>query len=405
MNIADGLEFFANRRASAGGVVELSAGAIASAGMVLTITDAIQNIDSIRSRKVMTSAFKKIADAMRRVQGGMPGVVGLEEEEEGMLSLIGDAIKYSVTTLIPAVASILMDAFLFAVTEIVVPVFTFFCESMFAAITLLVANPEVALALGLAVGVGWLSYNAWKNLTTSPSGEYVDGSGNATGFATSGVIAAASDATLAGRIAKLRVELGLPALEVKYGLPPFMLSAIMAQESEGKLDALSPTKVRGLFQITGKTAAWLSSKFNINVNPDNPQQAAEGAAAYLGYLLDYYHGDTKKAITAYNAGQGTVDAVSNGVGTFTRENYEYAGRVEGRWKTLSPGTDIPDNYSAPTGKATYSNAAPQPSVVANAITTSIDAGRNLPSASQAPSAPSPFTPEYFRRDRNLFGTN
>lgn len=94
-------------------------------------------------------------------------------------------------------------------------------------------------------------------------------------------------------------------LESQYNLPSGMLSAINMQESRGNANAVGPmTKygtAKGGFQFLDGTA----KRFNVS-NPFDTEQAAEGAAKYIRFLLDKY-GDIDKAISAYHAGEGNVD--------------------------------------------------------------------------------------------------
>lgn len=89
------------------------------------------------------------------------------------------------------------------------------------------------------------------------------------------------------------------------GVDPSLLSALCFVESSHQpaayvhVDGNSPSY--GLCQIKYETAKWLGFKgkagelFDRNVN-------AYWAARYLGYQISRYNGDTRKALSAYNAG-------------------------------------------------------------------------------------------------------
>lgn len=92
-------------------------------------------------------------------------------------------------------------------------------------------------------------------------------------------------------------------LERQYGLPAGLLAAISMQESRGNPKALSIAGARGLFQFMPGTA----KRFGVNVH--DPASSADGAAKYLSYLLKFFKGDLIKAISAYNAGEGTISNI------------------------------------------------------------------------------------------------
>jgi soluble lytic murein transglycosylase len=64
-------------------------------------------------------------------------------------------------------------------------------------------------------------------------------------------------------------------------------------------------------QLTGETAEWVASLMgNTAFKPDDVLDPAANIAIgcyFLRWLMDYYNGDTKLALCAYNAGIGNVD--------------------------------------------------------------------------------------------------
>lgn len=96
------------------------------------------------------------------------------------------------------------------------------------------------------------------------------------------------------------------ALEAKNQLPYGLLSGIHQQESSGNALAVGPATrygtAKGGFQFLDGTA----KQYGVN-DPFNMEQAAEGAAKYLKFLLDRYQGNVAKAVAAYNTGEGNVD--------------------------------------------------------------------------------------------------
>lgn len=87
-----------------------------------------------------------------------------------------------------------------------------------------------------------------------------------------------------------------------YGVDPKLVSAVMAVESGGRKEAVSPAGARGLMQIMPGTATDLGVK-----DPHDPDQAVPGGAKYLAQNLAKFNGDTKLALMAYNWGPANVD--------------------------------------------------------------------------------------------------
>lgn len=93
------------------------------------------------------------------------------------------------------------------------------------------------------------------------------------------------------------------AMGAKYGVPPALLKAMAKTESRGLTSVTSPKGAQGLMQFMPETAAQYGVK-----NPFDPYQSIEGSAKYMAYLLKRYEGDEKVALSAYNYGEGNVDA-------------------------------------------------------------------------------------------------
>ncbi|HAW5831138.1 TPA: lytic transglycosylase domain-containing protein [Escherichia coli] len=123
-------------------------------------------------------------------------------------------------------------------------------------------------------------------------------------------------------------------LENKYGLPEGTLYAIAATESGGDPNAKS-TLTRspngklsggalGMFQFTSvaREETGLSREDSFN-----PEKSAEAAALLMSKYLKQANGDLNEAITAYNAGFGTINKWKKGTGELSKENREYAIKV------------------------------------------------------------------------------
>lgn len=122
-------------------------------------------------------------------------------------------------------------------------------------------------------------------------------------------------------------------LERKYGLPEGTLYAIAATESNGNPNAVSQLRwvngkksggALGMFQFTriAREETGLSREDSFD-----PKKSAEAAALLMSKYLKQAKGDLNEAITAYNAGFGTINKWKNGTGDLSKENREYAIKV------------------------------------------------------------------------------
>jgi len=90
-------------------------------------------------------------------------------------------------------------------------------------------------------------------------------------------------------------------LEKQYGLPVGLLGSIRHVESaDGTNTGPSSSGAVGDFQFLPSTAA------DLGIDPNDPKQAAKGAAVYLAQLIRKY-GSVAKGIAAYNWGAGHLD--------------------------------------------------------------------------------------------------
>ena len=106
----------------------------------------------------------------------------------------------------------------------------------------------------------------------------------------------------------------------KHGIDPSILAGLIETESTWDPGAVSKVGARGLGQFMPDTAA----EFGVNVN--DPIASINGAAKYLKYLQDYFNGDMRLAIIAYNGGMGNVQKYGGAIPGNT-ENQEYYGKV------------------------------------------------------------------------------
>jgi soluble lytic murein transglycosylase-like protein len=88
----------------------------------------------------------------------------------------------------------------------------------------------------------------------------------------------------------------------RHGLDPALVLAVVAVESDFRPDAVSPKGAQGLMQLMPATAASLGVADALDAAAN-----VEGGARHLGALVARYGGDLKRALAAYNAGEGAVD--------------------------------------------------------------------------------------------------
>lgn len=94
------------------------------------------------------------------------------------------------------------------------------------------------------------------------------------------------------------------------GVDPRLIRAVTKQESGGKNNAVSPTGVKGLMQLTQATAGELGV-----TNREDPEQSINGGSKYLARLLKKHKGNVPLALASYNAGPGAVDMAIKKAGT------------------------------------------------------------------------------------------
>jgi soluble lytic murein transglycosylase len=85
-----------------------------------------------------------------------------------------------------------------------------------------------------------------------------------------------------------------------HGLPPALVKAVIATESNFNATAVSSKGALGLMQLMPETAGMLG------VDPLRVDENVDGGTRYLRHLWDRF-GDLTNALAAYNAGPESVD--------------------------------------------------------------------------------------------------
>ena len=88
----------------------------------------------------------------------------------------------------------------------------------------------------------------------------------------------------------------------KNGVNPSVIREVARQESGFRPCVVSPKGAQGLMQLMPAT----QDQFKV-IDPFNPMASLDAGTKLLKQLLERYHGDLSLALSAYNAGAGTVD--------------------------------------------------------------------------------------------------
>lgn len=107
----------------------------------------------------------------------------------------------------------------------------------------------------------------------------------------------------------------------RHNLDPNLLHAVIHAESAYNPRAVSSAGAVGLMQLMPATAKQYGVK-----NRRDPVQNINGGAKYLSYLLSLFNSNTRLAVAAYNAGEGTVMKYKNRIPPYP-ETQRYVKRV------------------------------------------------------------------------------
>jgi hypothetical protein len=114
----------------------------------------------------------------------------------------------------------------------------------------------------------------------------------------------ATESTRLSRVSRARAHpyrLEVEQLAQQHGLPPSLVSALMAVESDFDSTAVSSKGAKGLMQLMP-----LIARYYRVYNPFDPQQNIEGGIRYLSDMLRLFDNQLPLALAAYNGGEGLV---------------------------------------------------------------------------------------------------
>ncbi len=117
-------------------------------------------------------------------------------------------------------------------------------------------------------------------------------------------------------------------VSAKHDVDPYLVKAVIKAESNFDPGAVSPKNAQGIMQLIPETA----SDYGVD-NPFDAKENMDGGVEYLSDLLNYFDGDLKLSLAAYNAGKGAVIKHGFSIPPYP-ETTEYITKVLGYYKIL-----------------------------------------------------------------------
>jgi len=120
----------------------------------------------------------------------------------------------------------------------------------------------------------------------------------------------------------------LSAAANRNGLDPFLLAALIRQESLFNPEARSGSDARGLMQLLPSTAERYAAAAGVIASPldlYDPNVSVEVGTTYLKQLFGMFNGDMFKAVAAYNGGE---HAVAGWVAKFPGDDDQWVENIE-----------------------------------------------------------------------------
>jgi len=105
----------------------------------------------------------------------------------------------------------------------------------------------------------------------------------------------------------LKYEETIQAASEEYGVEPMLVAAVIREESRFDPEVESSHGAYGLMQLQPETARFISERSGIASDYRGPKTNIRMGVWYLNYLQNWYDGDERLVLAAYNSGEGTVD--------------------------------------------------------------------------------------------------
>jgi soluble lytic murein transglycosylase-like protein len=129
----------------------------------------------------------------------------------------------------------------------------------------------------------------------------------------------ADSAALIGRV-RGKWDSLISGISERYGVDENLVTAVIARESAGNPNAVSPKGAKGLMQLMDGTAREMGVSYSFS-----PAENIAGGVKYLKSMLEKFGGDEKLALASYNAGPNAVKK-HNGIPPY-KETQEYVRAV------------------------------------------------------------------------------
>jgi D-alanyl-D-alanine carboxypeptidase len=141
----------------------------------------------------------------------------------------------------------------------------------------------------------------------------------------------------------------------RYDLPAQWIRAVMAQESSGEEQAVSPVGAMGLMQLMPATYAELRAENGLGPDPFNPRDNIFAGTAYIRKMYDRY--GAPGFLAAYNAGPRRLDYYLAGTEPLPAETVHYVAAISPNLGDALPMSGPLANYAVASASA---NSAPTP---------------------------------------------
>lgn len=115
----------------------------------------------------------------------------------------------------------------------------------------------------------------------------------------------------------------------KFGVDPSVIRGVIAMESSGDPNAVSPKGAMGAMQLMPGTYEEMAKKYGLGADARDPENNILAGTAYLAEMRDRYGGDLAKALAAYNAGPGGFEKAGGNFSALPAETQGYLRKAAG----------------------------------------------------------------------------